>query len=108
MSFTQILGCLLVAHALADYPLQGDFLSKAKNRFAPIVGVPWYQAMGAHAMIQAGFVGIITGSIGLAIAEFAAHFVTDYLKCAQRISFNTDQAIHIACKIAWAYIAVNP
>ena len=108
MTYIQILGFLLAAHALADYPLQGDFLSKAKNRFAPIIGVPWYQAMGAHAMIQAGFVGVITGSVGLAVAEFIAHFTTDHLKCANRISFNTDQAIHIACKVAWAFIAVNP
>ena len=41
MTYIQILGFLLAAHALADYPLQGDFLSKAKNRFAPLIGVPW-------------------------------------------------------------------
>ena len=26
---------LIAGHCLADYPLQGDFLSKAKNRTAP-------------------------------------------------------------------------
>ena len=36
-----ILFWLMVGHALADYPLQGDFLAKAKNRTAPIPGVPW-------------------------------------------------------------------
>lgn len=29
-------GALMLAHALADYPLQGDFLSKAKNRAAAL------------------------------------------------------------------------
>jgi hypothetical protein len=37
---------LIAGHALADYPLQGDFLSRAKNRSAPIPGFPWWQAHG--------------------------------------------------------------
>jgi hypothetical protein len=47
---------LLAGHALADYPLQGDFLSKAKNRAAPIPGVPYWQALGAHVAIHGAFV----------------------------------------------------
>ena len=39
-----IFAMMVVGHVLADYPLQGDFLSRAKNRFSPIVGVPWYNA----------------------------------------------------------------
>jgi hypothetical protein len=61
MSPVLLLIALLTAHALADYPLQGDFLSKAKNRMAPIPGVPWRQALGAHAFIHAGAVALITG-----------------------------------------------
>lgn len=63
MSPLEMLGLMLVGHAIADYPLQGDFLAKAKNRRAPMPGVPWYQALGAHAIIHGGFVGIITGSL---------------------------------------------
>lgn len=96
-----ILLLLLAAHALADYPLQGDFLARAKNHTSPIPGVPWYQALAAHSMIQAGAVGLITGSAVLCLAEFVIHFATDYAKCAGKISYNTDQAIHIACKLAW-------
>ena len=96
---------MVFAHALADYPLQGDFLSKAKNHTNPIAGVPWYQALFAHSAIHAGFVGVITGSMWLALAEFAVHTATDYAKCNGRISYNTDQAIHIACKLVWAVIA---
>lgn len=99
--YAQMLLLLLAAHALADYPLQGDFLARAKNRFDPIDGVPWWQAMGAHAMIHAGFVLVITGNIYLALCEFAVHFIVDDLKCAKRFSFNEDQAIHVACKIIW-------
>jgi hypothetical protein len=95
------LALLLFGHALADYPLQGDFLSKAKNRFAPLPGVPWYQALGAHAAIHAGFVGIITGSIWLAAFEFVAHWLIDDAKCAGRINYNQDQALHATCKALW-------
>lgn len=102
-----LLIALLVAHALADYPLQGDFLSKAKNRLAPIPGVPWYQALGAHAVIQGGLVALLTGMPLLGLAEALIHAATDDAKCAGRISFNTDQAIHIGCKLAWAMIAVG-
>lgn len=103
MSFTpvQMFAVMLVAHALADYPLQGDFLSKAKNVSAPIPGVPWYQAMIAHSVIQGGFVGMITGSVTLGLMEAWAHFFTDYTKCRNWIGFNTDQFIHVACKVIW-------
>lgn len=92
---------LLFVHALADYPLQGDFLSRAKNRANPIPGVPWYQALFAHAAIHAGGVYLVTSSPTLFVLEFVAHAITDDLKCMGRISFNADQAIHVACKVAW-------
>jgi hypothetical protein len=31
---------LLVAHVLADYPLQGAFLARGKNHRNPIPGIP--------------------------------------------------------------------
>lgn len=100
-----IFALLVIAHALADYPLQGDFLSKAKNRTAPIPGVPWWQAMAAHCVIQAGAVWIVTGLWWCAALELAIHFLTDDAKCRGRISFNQDQAIHIGCKLVWAWAA---
>lgn len=96
---------LLFWHALADYPLQGDFLARAKNRSTPIEGVPWYQAMGAHALIHAGGVAFLTGSLWLGLAEFVAHFLIDDAKCCRDISFNTDQGMHVVCKLLWASLA---
>ena len=101
-----ILLLLIAGHALADYPLQGDFLSKAKNHRQPIVGVPWYQALLAHSAIHGGMVGLITGSIWLGLAEFIAHNLIDYGKCAGKITFNQDQALHIVCKLAWVYAMI--
>ena len=96
---------MVSAHAVADYPLQGDFLAKAKNRSAPIPGVPWYQALGAHAAIHGGAVAWITGSPALGVAETIVHAITDDLKCSGRLTYNQDQAIHIGCKALWAGIA---
>lgn len=97
---------LLTAHALCDYPLQGDFLARAKNRTAPIPGVPWWQALAAHSMIHGGAVALITGIWWLGVAESAVHWITDDTKCRGGIGFNADQAIHISCKLAWFGIAL--
>lgn len=105
MSPVETFGLLVAAHALADYPLQGDFLAKAKNRMAPIPGVPWWQAMGAHAAIHGGFVGLITGLWWLGVAEFVAHFLLDEGKCRGELTFNEDQVFHILFKAAWVLIA---
>lgn len=92
---------LLAAHALCDYPLQGDFLAKGKNHANPLPGVPWYQCLLAHALIHAGAVAVITESATLGIAEFAVHAATDYAKCAGKLTFDQDQAIHYASKALW-------
>lgn len=97
---------LVGAHALADYPLQGDFLSRAKNRTAPIPGVPWGQAMAAHSAIHGAFVSLLTGIWWLGGLEAAAHWLTDDAKCRGRISYNHDQAIHLLAKAAWWCVAV--
>ena len=101
----ELLALMVFGHALADYPLQGDFLARGKNHTAPILGIPWQHPLSAHSVIHGGFVGIITGSIVLAFAETVIHAATDYAKCSGRISYHTDQAIHIGCKVAWAAIA---
>lgn len=101
----KLLALLIFAHVLADYPLQGDFLSRAKNRLNPIPGVPWYQALGAHVIMHGALVWLITGIWWLGVAEMIIHAVTDDAKCSGRLTFNQDQAIHAACKVAWAVIA---
>jgi hypothetical protein len=97
---------LVGGHALCDYPLQGDFLSRAKSRAAPISGVPWYQALGAHVAIHGAMVALVTGIWWLALAEAAVHWVTDDAKCQGRLTFNQDQAIHLWCKLCWWAVAI--
>lgn len=100
----QLFALMIAGHAVADYPLQGEFLAKAKNRFAPVDGVPWYQAMGAHAAIHGGVVGCLTGSVLLGVLECVSHVVIDDLKCGRRISYNMDQLLHVLCKVVWVAV----
>lgn len=100
----ETLALQIFGHFLADYPLQGDFLAKGKNRTAPIPGIPFWHPLTAHAVIHGGFVGIITGSVWLGVAEAVVHWFTDDAKCRGWIGYNTDQVIHIACKVAWVAI----
>ncbi|MFT3898216.1 MAG: DUF3307 domain-containing protein [Thermomonas sp.] len=93
---------MLVWHAIADYPLQGEFLARAKNPATQTTEIPWWQALGAHAVIHAGGVAFITGSLWLGLAEFVSHALIDDSKCRGRIGYNTDQALHVACKAVWA------
>ena len=108
MNGIELFAALIVGHTVADYPLQGDFLSKAKSRVAAIPGVPWQQALGAHAIMHGGMVWALTGSIGLGLAEVLAHAAIDDAKCTGKISFNTDQALHAVCKVAWVIWSVIP
>lgn len=96
---------LLFCHFLADYPLQGDFLANGKNPDGAMGqnGV-WKHALFAHAFIQSGFVLLVTGSFQCAIFELLAHAWIDYGKCKKWISYNTDQALHVACKIVYLFI----
>jgi hypothetical protein len=98
----------MVGHALADYPLQGPFLATAKHPRGPVKEFPWYQAMGAHALIHGGFVFAITGSVWIGLLEVGAHFAIDVMKCVGLIGLNEDQGLHVLCKIGWCFIVFPP
>ena len=103
MTWEMMLLLLLAGHAIADYPLQGDFLAMNKARSGPNY-VPWWQALLAHAFIHGGFVALITGIWWLGMAEIVIHALTDHAKCEKKIGINADQAIHLACKVAWVAV----
>jgi hypothetical protein len=104
---------LIMGHALADFPLQGDFLSRGKNRnlkppqLADGNESPsrlWIYLMSAHSLIHAFFVWAFTGSVLLGLAEFIIHWIIDALKCEGRTSFETDQWLHIITKIVFVVL----
>lgn len=94
---------MLIGHAVADFPLQGDWLAKAKNPTLDLVPgeVIWPGALAAHCAIHAGAVKLATGSWMLALFEFIAHFIIDRNKCDGLFGYNVDQALHVACKVVW-------
>lgn len=108
---------LVIGHAFADFPLQGDFLSHGKNRHSSVVrladgkanpGDLWVYLMSAHCLIHSGFVFAITGMVVLAVAEFVLHFLIDVLKCEGRTSFALDQWLHVLCKAGFVVVIWLP
>lgn len=108
----QALFALTIGHAVADFPLQGEFLATGKNRrFLMRLQDPsrpvsiWVCCMTAHCLIHAGAVWIITGSAGYAAVELVLHWFIDTAKCEGKISFYLDQALHVLCKVAYVGLA---
>lgn len=99
-----LLIALFAAHALCDYPLQGEFLSKFKNPNFPneLPDAPkWWLFLSMHCLIHSGAVLLLTGSITCAALEFTSHYVIDWLKCNNRITFTQDQLAHLAMKVLY-------
>lgn len=95
---------LLVGHFLADFPWQGEFMATRKNPNHPEGQDIWGWLLLGHSAIHGGFVLLITGSLLLALLETICHAAIDLLKCEGRISFHTDQILHIGCKLIWIVI----
>lgn len=104
----QIFFALLIAHALFDYPLQGDFLSRNKNRHYKDenndVKALWIHCLTSHSILHAGSVWLITGSFIIGIMEFVLHWIIDFLKCEGITNFHTDQFLHVLCRILYVII----
>jgi len=106
---------LLCAHALCDFPLQGDTMAKLKSRHTPIdptrvpVGAKpsatWFYWLSAHALIHGGAVSLLTGNVALGITAAVAHWVIDFAKCENWTNLHQDQAMHVACTALWAGLA---
>lgn len=97
--FFATLFLLYCGHFLCDFALQSDWMAKAKNPFVDGVfknNDIWLTVLIAHSMIHAGATLLISGSTTGAIIVLVTHIVIDYLKCAGKMSFSTDQVLHLA------------
>lgn len=100
-----ILIMLLLAHALADFPWQGPYLSEFKSPLRGSPENPWWLLLGMHSFIHAGLVFLLTGGSLLCFAlEFVSHYVIDWLRCHKRISYVTDQLLHIGMKVLYVVL----
>jgi len=97
---------LLGWHALADFPLQGQYLSEAKNRNTTTGRYVWKWALFMHGLIHGLGVYLITGSFPLALVEVIVHIRVDYLKCENALTFNQDQSVHVFFKVIYALAMV--
>lgn len=107
----EILFWLLVGHALADFPLQPEFVAAGKNRHRrpdPSKIPPgqkytpcWPYFLSAHALVHGGAVALATGVWWLGALETAAHWLTDFGKCENWYGVHADQGLHLLAKLGW-------
>lgn len=94
---------LIFAHLLADYPLQGDFLAKAKGE--NIIILISHAGIWAGCIATAGYLmgfNVTVIDVGLL---FFIHSVADYLKATNKLWYKkldalkggllSDQLIHV-------------
>ena len=95
-----------IAHALADYPLQGEYLARMKCRDQANNPSEWFIALGAHSLVQAGGVWIVSGSAILGLTELCLHWLIDFGKGEGKFGYVTDQVLHLACKLGYVVVLV--
>lgn len=100
--FLTVLFWLMFGHAVADFALQSEFMSRGKNRNTETGKTHWPYALFAHSIIHGGAVAAVTGSVLLGVVETVLHGLTDFWKCEGKLTLKQDQMIHIGCKLVYA------
>lgn len=97
-----LFAAFVVIHALADFPLQGDYLARQKIRKNATSPSDWVVALSAHCVIHAGGVWLVSGSLACGAIELVLHAVIDLGKGEGKYGITTDQMLHLACKLGYA------
>lgn len=95
-----------IVHALADFPLQGDYLARMKRRDQSNRAAEWIIPLTAHSLVHAGGVWIISGSAILGATELCLHWLIDLGKGEGKFGYVADQLLHLACKLAYVIVMV--
>ena len=99
-----------IGHSIADFPLQGEFLARGKNRHLPLPELAdgdkppkyvWIYCLTAHSLIHGGVVWLITGSVLMGLIETVVHWIIDALKSEGKYGFEVDQLLHVATKVVY-------
>ena len=96
-----------ISHALADFPLQGDYLARVKQRSKADSMPEWFIALTAHSLIHAGGVWLVTGSVTLAAIELLLHWLIDLGKGEGYYGYVADQVLHLTCKVVYVIVLAN-
>lgn len=102
-----LFAAFVVIHALADFPLQGDYIAKQKSRKHADTNSVWIIALSAHCVIHAGGVWLVSGSMAFGLAELILHGLIDIGKGEEKFSLVTDQLLHLACKLTYALMLAH-
>jgi len=101
-----LFAALVVAHALADFPLQGSYLASKKIRSKADNFSEYIVALLAHSVIHAGAVWLVSGSLVLGMVEFVLHGIIDSAKGKGKYSILTDHILHLASKLSYVVVLV--
>lgn len=99
-----LFAAFVVVHALADFPLQGEYLARHKSRKGADSRSDWLVALSAHCVIHAGGVWLVSGSLSLAAVELTLHGLTDLGKGEEKYGLVPDQLLHLACKLGYVLV----
>jgi hypothetical protein len=99
-----LFAAFVVIHAIADFPLQGEYIAHQKSRKTATSRGDWIVALIAHCVIHAGGVWLVSGSLALAAAELILHGLIDLGKGEEKFGLVTDQMFHLVCKLAYVLI----
>jgi hypothetical protein len=100
-----------IFHALADFALQNAFIARSKIPGADLSDFfgsgrgprgLWVHSLTAHSLLHGGGVWIVSGSAALGLTEFILHWLIDFIKGRDLISFHLDQILHLSCKLGYA------
>jgi len=111
----QVLFILLCAHALADFPLQGQYLAVGKFREnSHWEGRPhWLFCLTYHALIHGIVVAVLLSQINYypfhyGVLAAVVHWFIDFARGEKLFGINWDQFIHIVSVFCmWALIGVR-
>ncbi len=104
---------LLMAHAIGDFAIRTEAMSKGKSRhykadyakYLPsgqkVVQV-WFYYLTAHALVNSAAVWLATDDVRVALLELVLHWVIDFAKCEGWFNPHVDQFLHILCKVVYA------
>ena len=105
-NYFNLLILLLMSHMIGDFVLQSSVMAEGKNpaKNNAIDSIWWLTAHGAtHGLL----VILVTGIPLLGLLEMVMHCSIDHGKCIKLYTFNTDQLLHIICKIVLSFLALN-
>ena len=101
-----LFAAFVVAHALADFPLQGSYLALKKVRSQADSYSEYIIALSAHSVIHAGAVWLVSGSLLLGMIELVLHRTIDAAKGNGKFGIVTDQMLHLVCKLGYVAVLV--